>query len=88
MSVPVFLHKLEFVFNKNQSDGCRSQQYEKKGKNWQNYILGIEKYMLMKKRYCYEFYKKQKVFANLFKWTMCPFNISYGISKAFSASQQ
>ena len=42
----------------------------------------------MKKRYCYEFYKKQKVFANLFKWTMCPFNISYGISKTFSASQQ
>ena len=42
----------------------------------------------MKKRYCYEFYKKQKVFANLFKWTMSPFNISCGISKTFSASQQ
>ena len=59
-----------------------------KGKNWQNNFLGIEKYMLMKKGYCYKFYKKKKVFANLFKWAMCLFNISYDISKTFSASQQ
>ena len=53
MSVPVFLHKLEFVFNKNQSDGCRSQQYLKKRQklvelySWHRKIYANEKTLLL-----------------------------------------
>ena len=48
-----FLHKLEFVFNKNQSDGCRSQQYLKKRQklvelySWHRKIYANEKTVLL-----------------------------------------